>query len=188
MEMVGNHSFTLTTGNGKRSRLRCLKKASHKDLSRRSSSTPTPPTCQTTVSRKYAYVDDPTIMHADGDWQAVEGVLTKDMATIGEYLQTWKLKLSTTKTVLTAFHVKNKEAKREMKVNFNNKTLSFCSELKYLGVMLDRLLTCCWHLASLCKKLTSRIALLRQLVDSGCGAGATTLRIATLALVHSTAE
>jgi len=27
-------------------------------------------------------------MHADGDWQAVEGVLTKVMATVGEYLQT----------------------------------------------------------------------------------------------------
>jgi len=36
-------------------------------------------------------------MHADGDWQAVEGVLTKVMATVGEYLQTWKLKFSTTK-------------------------------------------------------------------------------------------
>jgi len=23
-------------------------------------------------------------MHADGDWQAVEGVLTKDMATVGD--------------------------------------------------------------------------------------------------------
>jgi len=36
-------------------------------------------------------------MHADGDWQAVEGAMSKDMATLGEYLQTWKLKLSTTK-------------------------------------------------------------------------------------------
>jgi len=45
----------------------------------------------TTVSIKYGYADDPAIMHADGDWQAVEGVLTKDMATVGEYLQTWKL-------------------------------------------------------------------------------------------------
>jgi len=43
--------------------------------------------------------------------------------------------------VSAAFHVNNKEAKREMKVNFNNETLSFCSELKYLGVTLDRLLT-----------------------------------------------
>jgi len=33
-------------------------------------------------------------MHADGDWLAVEGALSKDMATLGEYFQTWKLKLS----------------------------------------------------------------------------------------------
>jgi len=36
----------------------------------------------TTVSRKYAYADDVAIMHAGGDWQAMEGVLTKDMATV----------------------------------------------------------------------------------------------------------
>jgi len=90
----------------------------------------------TTVSRKYEYADDLAIMHADGDWQAVEGVLSKDMATVDEYLQTWKLKLSTTKTVLAAFHLNNKDAERELKVNFNNETLPFCSEpqyLRYLG-------------------------------------------------------
>jgi len=27
----------------------------------------------TTVSRKYTYADDLAIMHADGDWQLVEG-------------------------------------------------------------------------------------------------------------------
>ena len=32
-------------------------------------------------------------MHVDGDWQTVEGVLSQDMATVGEYLQTWKRKL-----------------------------------------------------------------------------------------------
>jgi len=58
-----------------------------------------------TVYRKYAYADDLAIVHADGDWQAVEGVLTKDMATVSEYVQAWKLKLSTTNTVLVAFHI-----------------------------------------------------------------------------------
>ena len=43
-------------------------------------------------------------------------------------------------------------------------------------------------LESLHKKLTSRVELLRRLAGSGWGAGATTLRTATLALVHSTAE
>jgi len=127
-------------------------------------------------------------MHADGDWLAVEGALSKDMATLDEYLQTWKLKLSTTKTVSAVFHRNNKEAKRELKVNFNNETLPFCSEPKYLGVTLDRSLTYRRHLVSLRKKLTSRVALLRRLAGSGWGAGVTTLRKATLALVHSTAE
>jgi len=87
--MVGNHSFTLSTGNGQRSRLRRLKNGVPlgsvlapllfniyiSDL-------------PTTISRKYAYADDVAIMNADGDWQAVEEALTKDMATLGEYLQT----------------------------------------------------------------------------------------------------
>ena len=38
------------------------------------------------------------------------------------------------------------------------------------------------------KKLSSRVTLLRRLVGSGWGAGATTLRIATLSLVYSAAE
>jgi len=78
---------------------------------------------------------------ADRDRQAVEGVLSKDMATIGEDLQTWKLKLSTTKTVSAVFHCNIKDAKRELKVNFNNETLPFCPEPKFLGVTLDRSLT-----------------------------------------------
>jgi len=109
------------------------------------------------------------------------------MATLGEYLQTWKLKLSTMKMVWAVFHLNNKDAKHKLKVNFNNETLPFCSEPKYLGVTLDRLLTYRRHLESLHKKLTSRIALLRRLAVSGWGAGATTLRRATLDLVHSTA-
>jgi len=31
-----------------------------------------------TISRKYACADDLTIMHTDGDWQAVEGALSQD--------------------------------------------------------------------------------------------------------------
>ena len=42
----------------------------------------------TTVSRKYAHADVLTIMHADGDWQAAEGVLSNEMATVDEYPQT----------------------------------------------------------------------------------------------------
>ena len=36
------------------------------------------------------------------------------------------------------FHLNNKEAKCELKVNYNNETLPFCSEPKHLGVTLTR--------------------------------------------------
>ena len=75
----------------------------------------------------YAYTDDIAIMDADGDWLAMDGVLSKDMPTRGEYLQTWKLKLSTTKSVSAVFHLNNKEPKHEIIVNSNNETLPFCS-------------------------------------------------------------
>jgi len=75
-----------------------------------------------------------------------------------------------------------------LKVKYNNETLPFCSEPKYLRVTLDRSLTYRRHLESLRKKLKSRAALLRRLAGSGWCAGATTLRTATLALVHSTTE
>ena len=90
--------------------------------------------------------------------------------------------LSTTKTVSAVFHLNNKEAKRELKVNFSNEILPFCSEPKYLGATLGRSLTYRRHLESLHKKLTSRVAPLRRL------AGATTLRTSTLTLVHLNAE
>jgi len=105
-----------------------------------------------------------------------------------EFIQTLELKLSTTKTVLAVFHLNNKEAKHELKVNFNNETLPFCSEPKYLGVTLDRSLLYRQHIESLCKKLTSRVVFLRWLAGSGWGARTTTLQIAILVLVHSTAE
>jgi len=181
MEMVGKHSFTLTTGNGKRGRLQRLKNGVPQGsvlapllFNLYISDLPT------TVSRKYASADDLAIMHADGDWQAVQRVLSKDMANVGEYHQTWMRKLSTVKTVSAGFHLNNKEAKRELKVNFNNETLPFCSEPKYLRVTLDRPLTYRRHFTSLRKKLTSRI--LRRLAGSAWGAGATTQRTAILSL------
>ena len=38
------------------------------------------------------------------------------MTTLSEYLQTWRLNLSHTKTVTAAFHLNNREVKRDLKV------------------------------------------------------------------------
>ena len=118
----------------------------------------------------------------------LEGTLCQDMSTLSAYLQTWTLKLSHTKTVTAAFHLNDQEAKRELRVYNNGRLLSFCPTPTYHGVKLDRSLTFRQHLMALRKKLSSRVTLLRRLVGSGWGAGAKTLRTATLSLVYSTAE
>ena len=168
MELVRSQSFTLTTDDSKQSRLRRLKNGVPQgsvlasllfniytyDLS-------------STISRKFAYVDDLAFLHSSENRKDLEGTLSQDMSSLSAYLQTWKLKLSHTKTVTEAFHLNNLEAKREIKVYNNGRLLPFCPTPTYLGVKLDRSLTFRHHLVALRKKLSSSITLLRRLVGSG---------------------
>ena len=128
------------------------------------------------------------MLHSYGNWKDLEKTLTQDMTALSAYLQTWRLKLSHTKTVTAAFHLNNREAKRELKVYNNDRFLPFCPTPTYLGVKLDKSLTFRHHLVALRKKLSSRVTLLRRLVGSGWDAGAKTLCTAVLPLVYSTAE
>ena len=112
---------------------------------------------------------------------------SQDMTTLSSYLQTWKLKLSNTKTMTATFYLNNREAKRELNVYKNGNLLPPSPVPTYLGVKLDGSLTFRHHLKALRKKLSTRVALLRRLAGSGWGAGAKTLRISVLSLVYSTA-
>ena len=189
MELVQNRSFTLTTGDNKQSRLHRLKNG----VSQESVLAPFHFNIYmfdlpSMISRNFAYADDLALLQSSGNWKDLDGTLSQNMSTLSAYLQTWRLKLSHTKTVTAAIHTNNREAKRELKVCNTGRLLSFCPNPTYLGVKLDRSLTFRHHLLALRKKLFSRVTLLRRLVGSGWSAGARTQRIAALSLVYSTAE
>ena len=108
MELVRNRSFTLTTGDSKQSRLRHLKNG----VPQGSVLAPLLFNIYTydlpsMISRKFAYADDLALLHSSGNWKDLKGILSQDMSTLSAYLQTWRLKLSHTKTVTTAFHLNN---------------------------------------------------------------------------------
>ena len=107
------------------------------------------------------------LLHSSGNWKDLKETLSQDMSTLSSYLQTWRLKLSHTKTVTAAFHLNNRETKYELKVYNNDRLLSFCPTPNYLGVKLDRSLTFRHHLVALLKELSSRVTLLRRLVGLG---------------------
>ena len=162
MELVRNRNFTLTTGDSKQSRLRRLKNGVPQEsvlapLLFNIYTYDLPPM----ISRKFAYADDLALLHFSGNWKDLEGTLSQDMSTLSAYLQTWRLKLSHTKTVTAAFHLNNRKAKRELKVYNNDRLLPFCPTPTYLGVKLERSLTFRHHLVALRKKLSSRVTLLR---------------------------
>jgi len=67
LELVFSRSFTLTTGNNKRSRLPSLKNFIHRDPFWDLFSSTSLSDLLNIVSRKYAYAVDLAVMHADGD-------------------------------------------------------------------------------------------------------------------------
>ena len=103
------------------------------------------------ISRNFAYADDLALLHSSGNWKDLEGTLSQDMSTLSAYLQIWRLKLSHPKTVTAAFHLNNRETKRELKVYNNGRFLPFCPTPTYLGVKLDRSLTFRHYLVALRK-------------------------------------
>ena len=113
----------------------------------------------------------------------MEEGLNKDTTILVDYLRKWCLQLSIGKTVSVAYHLNNREAKRELDVFVDNKRLVFQQAPKYLGVRLDRMLNFKQHLEDVAGKVKSRVSLIRRLAGTTCGASAKTLRISRQALV-----
>ena len=110
MELVRNQSFTLTTGDSKQSRLRRLKNG----VPQGSVLAPLLFNIYTydlpsMIFRKFSYADDLALLHFSGNSKFLEETLSQDMSTLSAYFQTWRLKLSQTKTVTAASHLNNRK-------------------------------------------------------------------------------
>ena len=177
MKLVDIRSFTLTTGCGKKSRLRRLNNGvpwgsvlapllfnvyTH-DL---------PPI----TLRIYAYANDLAIEHPVVVWISLKRTQNQDIATISPYLQKWKLKLSKTKIVLTAFQLKNKEAKRELNIWLKKTTCrkTPCLPTSGLPWIESSCINNTWRPCA--RSLQSRIATIRRLGGTSWVVRTTTLR------------
>ena len=121
-------------------------------------------------------------------WKEMEEGLNNDTNILVVYLRKWRLQLSIGKTVSAAYHLNNREAKRELDVFVDNQRLVFQQAQKYLGVHLDQMLNFKQHLEDVAGNVTSRASLIRRLSGTTWGASAKTLRISTQALVFPAAE
>ena len=110
------------------------------------------------------------------------------MMNISSYLDKWRLKLIIAKTTTNAFHLNNREANRQLKIFVRGSLLPYQSHPTYLGVKLDKQLTCRQQLEGLRSKVSARNSLIRCLAGTSWGAKTSTLRISALAVAYSAAE
>lgn len=90
--------------------------------------------------------------------------------------------------MVTAFHLNNKEANRELTVHFCRETIRNSKLPVYLGITLDRALTFKAQLQKVAAKIKARNSLINKLAGTTRGSITHVLRTSTLALTYSVAE
>ena len=134
-------------------------------------------------TRSFIYADYLCIASQGNDFNNIEASLTSALNTMTTYYDTNQLRATP-----CAFHLRNREAKRELNVVWNGIRLSNTTTPVYLGIHLDRTLCCKTHIEKTKMKVNARNNSIRKLADSKWGCKATTLRPSCLALCYSAAE
>ena len=138
--------------------------------------------------KHFLFADDFAILAQDDTFRKVEAKLEIVLKSTGNYYQEWGLSANPGKTKVCAYHLNNKQAKRQLSVHWLGKPLEHKEDPEYLGITLDRSLTYKHHIVKLKKKLQTRVNLLKQLGNSSWGSNASTTRTAALSLVFATGE
>ena len=139
-------------------------------------------------TRNFIYADDLCVTAQYSSFTEVETTIGDALEELTHYYRSNSLRANPDKTQVTAFHLRNKEANRSLKVEWNRTKLENTPHPKYLGVTLDRTLSYKKHMHNTKMKVATRNNLLRKLSNSKWGANASTIRTTALALCYSVAE
>ena len=78
-----------------------------------------------TTSKKYIYADDIALKTFHKDFPEIERVLSRDMDILSTYFTDWRLKLNTTKTVSSMFHLANSRADYKLNIQIFSEKVTF---------------------------------------------------------------
>ena len=131
-----------------------------------------------TESLKFGFADDWTLATQSKTCSHLESTLSRDIGHLNEYFDYWKLRLNTKKTVVTCFHLDNKQAARKLKVTQAGEVLAHAVAPKYLGETLDRSLTYRKHTENVRDKVKSRCNIISKLAGTDWGVPALVYSVA----------
>ena len=97
-------------------------------------------------TRSFIYAHDLSITAQFPTFSQVESTIEEALGKLTEYYRNSSLRANPDKTQVTAFHLRNGEAKTSLKVSSNGVDLENTTHPKYLGVTLDRTLSYKQHI------------------------------------------
>ena len=139
-------------------------------------------------TRSFIYADNLCITAQCPTFQEVEEKIEEALGELTHYYRSNSLRAIPDKTQATTFHLRNREARRLLKVSWNGLDLENTNTPKYLGVTLDKTLSYKTHIHNTKMMAATRNNLLKKLSNSRWGTNARTIRTTALALCYSTAE
>ena len=116
-------------------------------------------------TRSFIYADDLRVTSQGKDFDNIEATLTSALETMTTYYKLNQLCANPSKTHVCAFHLWNREAKRELHVTWNGTGLKNTSTPVYLGVHLDRTLSHKTHTCNTKQKVNARNNIIRKLTN-----------------------
>ena len=123
-------------------------------------------------TRNFIYADDLCVTTQYSSFTEVETTIGDALDEVTHYYRSNSLRANPDKTQVTTFHLRNKEANRSLKLEWNKTELENTPHPKYLGVTLDRTLSYKEHIHNTKTKVATRNNLQRKLSNSKWGANA----------------
>ena len=111
------------------------------------------------------YADDTMLMTRDRLIGPINKRLPDAAKTIFDYYNLWKITINHDKTTLTNFSYRTKKQLPDESLQVNGVEVEWGSEMKYLGVILDKRLTYRHHVRHCCNKIDAMIRLLYPYIN-----------------------
>ena len=142
-----------------------------------------PPGVQTSL-----FADDLAVWATDKSITEAEAKVQTALNELKKWADTWKMTISTEKTVGTIFTLDPSEAKRESQLKLDAVQLQHEATPTFLGVKFDRTLSFRQHTEDLKAKMAKRTNTMRALSGKTWGSATSNLRTVYTAFVRSCAE
>ena len=121
-------------------------------------------------------------------FKQTEDTIEDALGELTQYYRNNSLRANPDKTQVTAFHLRNKEAKRELDVTRNGTVLDNTAHPKYLGITLERTLIHKKHIHNTNMKVATPNNLLKKLSTSNWGTNASTIKNIGPGALYTVAE